>query len=152
MAKVYDVPADLLIAVLAQTLKDEGIEQPSWAPFVKTGAHVERPPQDSEWWYTRSASIMRKIYMHGPLGINDLRREYGGGRSRPKRYGSAKHTPASGAIIRNAIHSLEELGYVKKAGSRGRILTSEGVKKMDRLATSILKRLIAENPLLKVYS
>ena len=39
MAKVYDVPADVLIKRLAATLKNEDIPAPSWIPFVKTGAH-----------------------------------------------------------------------------------------------------------------
>ena len=37
MAKVYDVPADVLIERLANILKNEDISAPSWAPFVKTG-------------------------------------------------------------------------------------------------------------------
>ena len=45
MTTFYDVPADLLIPVLAERLKDhEKISQPDWAAFVKTGAHKERPP------------------------------------------------------------------------------------------------------------
>ena len=71
MAKVYDVPADVLIERLADILKNEDIPAPSWAPFVKTGAHADKPPQDSEWWHTRCASIMRKIYFNGPIGVNE---------------------------------------------------------------------------------
>ena len=70
MAKVYDVPADVLIERLAEILKNEDIPAPSWTPFVKTGAHADKPPQDSEWWHTRCASIMRKIYFNGPIGVN----------------------------------------------------------------------------------
>ena len=58
MAKVYDVPADLLIERLANILKSEDIPAPSWTPFVKTGAHADKPPQDSEWWHTRCASCL----------------------------------------------------------------------------------------------
>jgi small subunit ribosomal protein S19e len=40
MAKAYDIPADDLIMKLAEQLKkDKKIESPSWAAFVKTGAH-----------------------------------------------------------------------------------------------------------------
>ena len=52
MAKVYDVPADVVIERLANILKNEDIPAPSWTPFVKTGAHAEKPPHDSEWWHT----------------------------------------------------------------------------------------------------
>ncbi len=108
MAKVYDVPADVLIERLATILKSEDIPAPSWTPFVKTGAHADKPPQDREWWYTRCASVMRKIYLNGPIGINELRKDYGGGK--PSGYGAAHHKSAGGAIIRNAIQGLEKLG------------------------------------------
>ena len=66
MAKIYDVPADQLVLKLAETLKSEDIPAPEWAPFVKTGVHANKPPQKSDWWYTRCASLLRKIYVHGP--------------------------------------------------------------------------------------
>ncbi len=150
MAKVNDVPADVLIKRLASILKNEDIPAPSWTLFVKTGAHADKPPQDREWWHTRCASLMRKIYLYGPIGINELRNEYGGGR--PSGYGAAHHKDASGAIIRNAIHGLEKLGYVEKVEKKGRIISKQGMQKLDRLATEILNELIVENPQLKVYT
>ena len=87
MAKIYDVPADQLVLKLAETLKSEDIPAPEWAPFVKTGVHANKPPQKSDWWYTRCASLLRKIYVHGPMGINELCSMYGGGK--PHGYGMA---------------------------------------------------------------
>jgi len=150
MAKVYDVPADVFIERLSEILKKEDIPAPSWIPFVKTGAHADKPPQNRDWWHTRCASIFRKIYLHGPIGINDLRNDYGGGK--PSGYGAAHHKDAGGAIIRNAIHGLEKLGYVEKVEKKGRVVTKQGMQKLDRLATEILSELIPENPQLKVYS
>ncbi len=150
MAKVYDVPSDVLIGRLADILKNEDIPAPSWIPFVKTGAHADKPPQDREWWYTRCASLMRKIYLNGPIGINELRNVYGGGR--PSGYGAAHHKDASGAIIRNAIHGLEKLGYVEKVEKKGRVISKQGMQKLDRLATEILKEMIVEKPELKIYT
>ena len=150
MAKVYDVPADVFIKRLSEILKKEDIPAPSWIPFVKTGAHADKPPQNRDWWHTRCASIFRKIYLHGPIGINDLRNDYGGGK--PSGYGAAHHKDAGGAIIRNAIHGLEKLGYVEKVEKKGRVVTKQGMQKLDRLATEILSELIPENPQLKVYS
>ena len=48
MAKVYDVPADVFISELTETLKGEDIAVPSWAPFVKTGVHADKPPHESD--------------------------------------------------------------------------------------------------------
>ena len=150
MAKAYDVPADVLISELTEILKGEDITIPSWASFVKTGVHADKPPHESDWWHTRCASLLRKIYLRGPIGINELRKEYGGGK--PRGYGAANHRDAGGAIIRNAVHELEKLGYVEKVEKKGRMLSKQGMQKLDRLATEILKRLAAENPRLKVYS
>ncbi len=150
MAKAYDVPADVLISRLTDTLKSEDITQPSWIPFVKTGSHAEKPPHQSDWYYTRCASLLRKIYLHGPIGVNDLRSMYGG--TKAVGYGGAHHRDAGGAIIRTAIHNLEKLGYLDKVEGKGRTISHEGMKKIDRLSTEILNELIAKNPNLKKYS
>lgn len=150
MAKAYDVPADVLISRLADMLKSENIGKPDWASYVKTGSHAVRPPQDREWWYKRCASVFRKIYLHGPIGVNDLRIDYGG--SKAVGYAFSHHRDAGGAIIRNAIHELEKLGYVEKVQGKGRVVSHQGMKKLDRLASDILDELAVQNPILKIYS
>ena len=150
MAKVYDVPSDVFISKLTDILKNEDIPAPEWTKFVKTGSHADKPPHEEDWWHTRCASLLRKIYLHGPIGINDLRKEYGGGK--PVGYGAAHHRDAGGAIIRNAIHGLEKLGYVEKVEKKGRVITKQGMQKLDRLATEILNELATSKPELKIYS
>jgi len=150
MAKVHDVPADMLIKKLTEILKSEDINPPTWISFVKTGVHADKPPQKVDWWYTRCASILRKIYLNGPISIADMRSIYGGGKARG--YGIASHRYAGGAIIRNAVHELEKLGYVEKVEKKGRIVTKQGMKKLDNLSTEILKELIQTTPKLKIYS
>ena len=62
MTTFHDVPADLLIADLAQRLADnDSINAPEWADFVKTGTHREKPPEQSDWWYVRCAAVLRKV-------------------------------------------------------------------------------------------
>ena len=150
MAKVYDIPADMLIKKLTEILKSEDINPPTWISFVKTGVHADKPPQKVDWWYTRGASILRKIYLNGPISIADMRSIYGGGKARG--YGIASHRYAGGAIIRNAVHGLEKLGYVEKVEKKGRIVTKQGMKKLDNISTEILKELIQTTPKLKIYS
>ncbi len=150
MAKVYDVPADIMINRLADILRKEDIPEPSWTPFVKTSSHKTRPPLERDWWHTRCASIMRKIYLHGPVGINELSNIYGG--TKPLGYGAAHKRDAGTGIIRNAIHGLEKLGYVEKVEKKGRVLTKQGMQKLDKLATEILNELAASNPQLKIYA
>ena len=151
MAKVYDVPANALISKLAEVLKTEDIPAPSWSLFVKTVAHADKPPQKSDWWHTRCASILRKIYLHGPISVNELRTMYGDGK-RNMYYGARHHKDASGAIIRNAMHGLEKLGYVEKVEKKGRVLSRQGMQKLDKMSTEILNEMIQKTPKLKIYS
>ncbi len=138
MVSVKDVPADILIARLTKYIKDNisEVKPPEWAMFVKTGRSRERPPDNPDWWYVRAASILRKIYIHGPLSIKDLRRMYGGRKDRgvkPEHF-----YPAGGSIIRNILHQLESAGLVEKR-SDGRVLTSKGRSILDKLAAEIRK-------------
>ena len=151
MPTPYDVPASLLIDRLARYLKNnvDPIKPPEWAPFVKTGVHKERPPENPDWWYIRCASLLRKIYIKGPVGVERLRSEYGGRKDRGVR---PEHTmKGSGAIIRNALKQLEEANLVKTVNRKGRIVTSEGRRLLDLLSTEIKRELEKEIPELKVY-
>ena len=151
MPTPYDVPASLLIDRLAKYLKDnvDAIRPPEWAPFVKTGVHKERPPDDPDWWYIRCASLLRKIYIKGPIGIQRLRSEYGGRKDMGVK---PEHTrKGSGAIIRNALKQLEDADLVETVDGKGRRITSKGRKLLDLLSTEIKRELEKEIPELKIY-
>jgi small subunit ribosomal protein S19e len=141
MTTVYDVPADLLISNVAKELSEnKKINAPEWAKFVKTGVHKERRPEDMDWWYTRCASILRRVYIDGPVGLNSLRSYYGG----KKDNGSSpeKFAKGSGSIIRTALHQLEDAGYVAKI-KEGRIVTPEGISFLDN-ASNVVKKEVPE--------
>jgi len=134
----YDVPASTFIKKLAQYLKDniDEVKPPPWAPFAKTGSHAERPPQNADWWYTRCASLLRKTYMKGPIGIEHLRSEYGG---RKDRGAKPEHTrKGGGSSIRKALQQLEAAGLIETVKGEGRIVSREGRRLLDTLATEIL--------------
>jgi small subunit ribosomal protein S19e len=150
MAKAYDIPAAYLISRLAEQLKkDKKIAPPSWAAFVKTGPQAEKIPQNKDWWYIRCASLVRKVYMHGPIGISDLKSAYGG-RKRIG-YNLNHHKDAGGAIIRKALQQLESAGYITKK-NKGRLMSDDGMKKIDRLATEIQNEIIKTEPELQRYA
>ncbi len=150
MVNAKFVPPQLLIDELARYLKEnvEEVKPPEWAMYVKTGSHKERVPDDPEWWYKRCASLLRKIYIHGPVGIERLRTAYGG----RKNMGTVREhfRKAGGAIIRNALQQLEEAGLVEKT-PRGRVLTSKGRSLVDKIASQIFKELAEQRPELKKY-
>jgi small subunit ribosomal protein S19e len=139
----------LILKLSDQLKKDKKINPPEWASYVKTGPHVEKIPQNRDWWYTRCASLVRKVYLHGPIGISDLKSYYGG-RKRIG-YNLDHHKDAGGAIIRNALQQLEASGYVEKK-SKGRSISNEGMKRVDRLATEIFKDISKLNKNLERYA
>ncbi len=135
MTTVYDVEPETLISAAAQDLKTK-VKAPDWAPFVKTGAAKERPPEDPDWWHVREASILRKIYVKGPMGVSRLRSEY---RSRKNKGVKPEDSQkASGKVTRLAVQQLEKLGLVKKAEDNGgREISPAGTKYLDNLAHKI---------------
>lgn len=150
MVRVHDVPADKLIKALAEHLKRvPELEPPQWAAFVKTGSHAERPPQQPDWWYTRAASLMRKVYLQGPIGLQQLVSAYGG--SKALSYNPKHHRDAGGSVIRNALKELEQADLVTKQGNKGRILTPKGVALLDKISKDVFKELSKEIPALARY-
>ena len=156
MTTFYDVPADILIPVLADHLEaDSNIFRPVWAAFVKTGAHKERPPVQSNWWFLRSAAILRKVARMGPVGVNHLSQEFGG----PKNRGSAPNRATAGSrhVIRTSLIQLEDAGFVTKrmnaAGTvtLGRVLTPAGQKLLNQVAHDVRKEAEAAYPGLDKY-
>lgn len=131
MVTVYDVEANKLIGKAAEKLKEMNIEKPAFVGLVKTGAHAQRPPQDADFWYVRCASILRQAYVNENVGINRLRRHYGGAKSRGVRPNA--HAPSGGSTIRKAMQQLEKAGLLAKQKT-GRVLTAKGRKFLDSVA------------------
>jgi small subunit ribosomal protein S19e len=137
MTTVYDVPADLLIRKVAEALKArQEIKPPAWAAFAKTGVHKELPPEDPDWWYVRSAAVMRRVYVDGPLGVQRMRSFYGGKKDRGSKPNAFRK--GSGSVLRKALQQLEACKYIvhDKAGRR---ISPEGQSFMDAMALDTLK-------------
>ena len=137
MTTVFDVPADLLINQVAEEFKaNDKIEPPAWSNFVKSGVHKERKPESLDWWFVRCASILRRVYIDGPVGVMSLRTFYGGKKDRGVR--PEKFRKGSGAVIRGALHQLEDAGYVEKVEG-GRVITPAGRSFLDKKSGEIIK-------------
>lgn len=136
MPTVYDVPADALIEHLAEYLKNNvaQVKPPPWAYYAKTGAHKERPPENPDWWYLRSASLLRRLYIFGPMGVSRLRKVYGGRKRFPMR--KAHSVRAGGSPIRKALQQLEQAKFVSHS-NKGRVLTDKGKSLLDRMAAEV---------------
>ena len=151
MVTLYDVPADALIDELADRLEDR-IEEPDWMNFVKSGTSRELPPQDDDFWFVRAASLLRKVAINGPVGVDRLSTEYGGRQRGTNRYqvATAHNDTGSKKIIRVALQQLEEEGLVVTAQGEGRRVTPEGQSFLDDVAKDVFDDL--DRPELEKYA
>lgn len=135
MTTVYDVPPANFIDAVAQELKaSEKIDPPKWASYAKTGVHKELPPIDPDWWYVRCASVLRRLYIDGPVGVSRLRTYYGG--RYHKTTAGDSFVKGSGSVIRESLQQLETVGYVKQVRD-GRQITPTGQSFLDNIAHQV---------------
>lgn len=103
---------------------------PAWSFFAKSGAHRERPPEQPDFWYWRAASILRRIYLRGPIGVERLRKKYGGRKRRGVK--PARFAKASGSLLRKILQQLEEAKLLQKT-KKGREITTKGKELIKKL-------------------
>jgi small subunit ribosomal protein S19e len=150
MTTVYDVPAEKLIAKVAEHFRKEGkVNPPDWSAYVKTGVHKEKSPAMDDWWFSRLAAVLRKVYLKGPIGSERLAALFGGKEDR----GSKPYKARSGsrAIARTCLKQLEELGYVSVIEKRGRVISPAGQSLMDNFSHEILGQMAKSEPELTKY-
>ena len=131
---IYNVDPQEYNKKLAQALKElEEFEMPEWAEYIKTGTAKKRPPQETDFWYNRAASILRQIYTKKIIGVNRLKSRYGSKKNRgmkPERF-----RKSSGKIIRVILQQAEKAGLVEKSNikKKGRQLTKKGIEFMNKI-------------------
>jgi small subunit ribosomal protein S19e len=136
---IFVVEPEALIKAIAEKLRDfPEIKAPEGSEFWKTAHFKETAPVDYDsFWHIRCASILRKIRKFGPIGVNRLRKQYGG----RKRRGVGRNHSAKGAgkIIRVALQQLENANLIKKTDKEGRIVSAEGTSLLERTTYNLLR-------------
>ncbi len=140
MISVREVDAQKFNSLLKEELKKvKEIVPPVWSQFVKSGMHRERIPQQDDFWHVRSATILRRLYVDGDVGVERLRSYFGGKKRRGHK--PAHFRKSSGNIIRKIIQQLEAAGLVEKNTNKiGRKLTPAGRKLLDKIAHEVSKQ------------
>lgn len=149
MTTLYDVPVDALIEALAEEIE---IEEPDWAEFAATGVDAELPPEQEDFWATRAASLLRKVAISGPVGVERLSTEYGGSKNGSNRYRVApdKRVDGSQNVIRTILQQLEDEDLVTTAEGEGRRVTPEGESLLTETAEAVIDDL--DRPELEKYA
>ncbi|MFB6094554.1 MAG: 30S ribosomal protein S19e [Halanaeroarchaeum sp.] len=150
MVTLYDAPADEHLDALAATLADR-IEEPDWASVTKTGTARELPPEQDDFWHRRAASVLRKVAVDGPVGVERLSTAYGDTKDGSNRYRVApdRTTDGSKKVIRTILQQLEDEDLVAQEGSAGRIVTPAGRSLLDEIAGDVVEEL--DDPDLERY-
>ncbi len=151
MTTIFDVPAEKIIDAAAKQLEGmKEIQAPEWAAFAKTGVHREKPPVRKDWWHVRSAAILRKVYLNGPIGTERLAGNFGGNADN----GSApKHArKSSRSVVRKSLQQLKAAGLIaSEPKNRGAVITPKGQSFLDNVAHEVMKDLAARSPELAKY-
>ena len=71
---VYELDAQEYNLKLAEALKKiPEFDAPEWVEYVKSSPSKDRPIDDPDFWHTRAASILRKVYRKNTVGVQRLR-------------------------------------------------------------------------------
>ncbi|MDI3473878.1 MAG: small subunit ribosomal protein S19e [Candidatus Woesearchaeota archaeon] len=145
---VYSADSEEFIKRCSEELKKfESIKAPEWALYVKTGAGNERPPSNPDWWYIRCASVLRKIYFYGPIGVSKLRRYYGNRKNRG--HAPEKFYKSGGSHIRIMLQQLEKEGLIEQVKTgvhKGRVITSKGHVFLRKISKDVEKEKKEKKP------
>ncbi len=133
MNGVRTIEAGKYNSLLASALKEyDEIKAPEWVFFVKSGHGKQRPIGDDNFWYNRTASILRQIYLRGSVGVERLRTRYGNRKDRGKQ--PPHFAKGSGKILRLILQQGETAELLTKSTDvkvKGRILTEKGKKLLE---------------------
>merc|ERR1711881_818321 len=137
MVCVKDVNQSDFVVAFAAFLKKTGkVSVPKWSDFAKTATQKQNSPVDDDWFYVRTAAIARQLYIKGTVGVGRMSVIYGSTVNRGVRPCHTRHGNAH--IARCAMQELEKMKLVEKA-EKGRKLTKDGQRDMDRVAAQLAK-------------
>ncbi|MCD7458232.1 40S ribosomal protein S19 [Datura stramonium] len=110
------------------------MELPEWTDIVKINWKTEKSLPHT----TLIASMARKVYLRGGIGVGGFRRIYGGNQrngSRPRHF-----CKSSGSVARHILQQLQTMkrhhGALTPRGT-GRRITSNGQRDLDQVAGRI---------------
>jgi small subunit ribosomal protein S19e len=151
MPTLHDAPPEELIDAVADELADR-VQPPDWTDYATAGVDRDLPPEDDDFWATRAASLLRRVAIDGPVGVERLSTAYGGTARGTNRYRVRPPHRVDGSknVIRTILQQLEAADLVSTASGEGRVATPEGQRLLDETAGEVLDDL--DRPELERYA
>ena len=112
------------------------LKVPEFVEIVKTSKGHELGPTDPDWFYVRSASVARHVYLRPNVGVGAVRKIYGGAKrngTRPNHF-----CLGSASVARKVLQSLEGIKLITKDVNGGRSIAPTGRRDMDRIAGQVM--------------
>lgn len=133
-------PEEYVKAIAIELKKIPEFKAPEWATFVKSGVAKQRVPVSEDFWYIRSAAILRQLYIQGVVGVSRLRTRFGSKKNRGMQ--PSRFRKAGGKIIRTILQQSEKAGLVEKVTKNqfGRRLTLKGRQFLDSIKVPEVKK------------
>merc|ERR1711881_554336 len=126
MVCVKDVNQTDFVYALAEFFKKQGRMQiPKWTDFGKTASAKLMGPDSDDWFYVRTASIARQLYVKGTIGVGTFSKIYGCKVNRGTRPGH--YRKGNGHVARFALQELEKMKF--------RVQAEKGRKKVNKRST-----------------
>lgn len=134
--------------LVSELKKIQEIQAPEWSSYVKTSVAKTRPTTDPDFWYLRTAAILRQLAIKGVIGVNRLKTRFGAKKNRGGK--PSRFKKASGKIIRTILQQLEQANLVEKVNAQqhGRRLTQHGREFISsiKIENKTPKKETQENP------
>lgn len=130
-------PQKFVSALALELKKIPEFKVPEWVAFVKSGVAKQRVPESPDFWYLRSAAILRQLYIQGVVGVSRLRTRFGSRKNRGSQ--PARFRKAGGKMIRTILQQSEKAGFVEKVTKMqfGRRLTLKGRQFLDSIKPEV---------------
>ena len=136
-ASIRDAPSWRWIKAVAKHFKNEGkLFVPNCTELIKSSFGRDRAPQNPDWYYIRTAAVLRRVYLRPGSGAGGLSKKYGIKQNR----GSQPELATKGCrgLLRSCLQGLERMKLLEKGKNQGRVMTSSGRKLCDTIAHSVI--------------
>lgn len=133
---VFDDPIKYNLKLAEALKKIPEFKSPEFVNYVKSSPSKERPIEDDDFWYKRTASVLRQIYKKKIVGVNRLRTKYGSKKDRGMK--PEKFMKAGGKIIRTILQQSDKAGFTEivkdpRTKKCGRQLTKKGKEFLEEV-------------------
>jgi small subunit ribosomal protein S19e len=137
--EIHEVRAGAFNETLKCYLKDSGkLKLPVDWDIIKTGRGRERAPEDDDWYYLRTAAVVRQLALSETVTIAAIARRYGNWKNRGVR--PSKFVECDESLCCSVFDNLEDMRWVNLVSKAD--VTADRAYGLTDKAREIVKEII----------